>query len=85
MRRPDAIVMKVIRTVVGSLLLVLGVVGIFMPVIPGWLFIIPGLALLARDFAWAERLQTAARQRLDRARNAFDDRHSEPEAERDAA
>lgn len=76
---------KLIRTVAGSLLLVLGVVGLFMPVMPGWLFIIPGLALLARDFAWAERLQTAARQRLDRARGALDNRHSEPEAERDAA
>ncbi len=77
---------KVIRTVVGSLLLVLGVVGLFMPVMPGWLLIIPGLALLAKDFVWAERLQTAARTRLDRARDAFDNRHSEPEeAERDAA
>lgn len=85
MKRPDAIVAKLVRTTLGSVLVAVGLAGLFIPVLPGWLLIIPGLAVLARDFTWAERLHLTVRQRIDRARNTFSYRSSEDGAERDAA
>jgi uncharacterized protein YqgC (DUF456 family) len=43
------------RIVGGMALLLLGVVGWILPVIPGWAFVIPGLMLLGREFHWARR------------------------------
>lgn len=40
----------------GGLIVIAGLVGLFVPVMPGLLLIIPGLALLAREFVWARRL-----------------------------
>ncbi len=77
---------KLVRTVIGSVLLLVGIVGLFMPVLPGWLLIIPGLAVLARDFAWAERLHLAVKERFERARQRFETgRGDDIAAERDAA
>ena len=85
MQRSGRVAITVIRTVLGTALLILGIVGLFMPVLPGWLFIIPGLALLARDFAWAEKLEASLRARFDLARRRFEASREEPEAEQDAA
>lgn len=52
--------LRVIRALIGGAIVAVGVVGLFVPVMPGWLFVIPGLAILASDFEWARRL-------LDRA------------------
>lgn len=34
----------------------MGLVGLMMPVMPGWVFIIPGLVILSDYFPWARRL-----------------------------
>lgn len=39
----------------------LGVVGVVLPVMPGFVFFIAGLIVLSREFAWAERALTRAR------------------------
>ena len=39
----------------GSLLLIVGLAGWILPVIPGWPFVIPGLILLGEEFHWARR------------------------------
>ncbi len=36
------------RRVVGMILLVIGVLGLLMPILPGWPFLIPAIALLGR-------------------------------------
>lgn len=41
----------------GFLLVGIGVVGIVLPIMPGWIFLVPGLALLSRHFDWARRLR----------------------------
>lgn len=41
----------------GFLLVGIGVVGIVLPIMPGWIFLVPGLALLSRHFSWARRLR----------------------------
>ncbi|MFP3913436.1 MAG: PGPGW domain-containing protein [Actinomycetota bacterium] len=48
------------------MLIGLGLVGLVLPVMPGWLLIIPGLSLWAGEFVWAARLRDGARSRLRR-------------------
>jgi uncharacterized membrane protein YbaN (DUF454 family) len=50
----------------GLFLVALGVLGLILPVMPGWIFLIPGLVLLARHFHWAKRLLAFAREKLTR-------------------
>lgn len=35
-----------LRKTVGICLLVIGIIGLIVPIVPGWLFIIPGLIIL---------------------------------------
>jgi uncharacterized protein len=54
----------------GYFFLVLGVLGTFLPILQGFLFLAIGLIILARHAPWAERLLNYLRQkspRLDRA------------------
>ena len=47
---------RVLRIVGGMLLLIGGLIGWILPVIPGWPLVIPGLMLLSHEFHWARRL-----------------------------
>lgn len=49
--------------VLGTLMLTIGIVGLVVPVLPGWLLIIAGLAVLRTEFRWADRLAGRARAR----------------------
>jgi len=51
-----------LRLIAGFLLVGLGVMGLALPLLPGWIFLIPGLALLSRHFHWAHRLWHFARR-----------------------
>ena len=44
----------------------LGVVGIILPIMPGWIFLIPGLVILSRHYHWARRLLAYARLKYRR-------------------
>lgn len=80
-----AAVRTVIRHVAGWGMLVVGVVGLFLPILQGWLFIAIGAVLLAPDvpfFArlvgWIERRFPALRSGLRRIRERIthhDPRH----------
>lgn len=48
----------------GSLLLLAGVAGIFLPVLPGIALLAGGIALMAREFAWARRVLDEATSRI---------------------
>lgn len=48
-------------------MIALGLVGLVLPVMPGWLLLIPGLSLWAGEFVWAARLRDGARDRLRRS------------------
>jgi uncharacterized protein (TIGR02611 family) len=50
--------------IVGGLVVILGIIAIPYPG-PGWLIVFTGLAILATEFAWAQRI-------LDRARGEYD-------------
>jgi hypothetical protein len=50
-------------TVAGFALVALGLAGLVLPVLPGWIFIIAGLAVLSREYAWADSGLTYARRK----------------------
>jgi hypothetical protein len=50
-------------TVVGFGLVALGVAGLVLPVLPGWIFIIAGFAVLSREYSWAHSGLTYARRK----------------------
>lgn len=53
----------------GLVLLALGLVLMVLPG-PGILFIIAGLAVLATEYVWAQRMLNYAREKADQAKNA---------------
>ena len=60
-RRP--LIVRVILVMVGTILLVGGLIGLLLPIVPGWLMIIPGLAILGTEFVWARRLLDTAKSK----------------------
>lgn len=60
---------RVAVTVVGLLVVIAGIVMLILPG-PGILAIIAGLAILATEYVWAERLLVMAKQRAARAKDA---------------
>ncbi|HEY5311012.1 MAG TPA: hypothetical protein VIK18_00790 [Pirellulales bacterium] len=56
----------IIRRVAGVLLVLLGIVGLLMPILPGWLFLIPGAVLLGFDVPKMVRLLAHLEERYPR-------------------
>jgi uncharacterized protein len=52
----------------GWILVVLGVAGLFLPVLPGILLILAGLWILSSEYDWARRWNVKLRQRFPEAR-----------------
>ena len=40
-----------------------GIIGLILPIMPGWIFLIPGLAILSERYTWAKRLVAWARRK----------------------
>lgn len=57
------VLVRMARMAGGFVLLVVGIIAIPLPG-PGWLLVAAGLALLARDVAWADRLLRLVRRRV---------------------
>jgi uncharacterized protein YqgC (DUF456 family) len=60
---------KLIEVLGGVGLILIGIVGLILPVMPGWVFIIPGLVVLSRHYGWAQRLVTWAKQKAESMTN----------------
>ena len=73
----DGAFLRLARVIGGSVLIPVGIAGLFLPILPGWLLIIPGLALWGREFDWAARLLNAITDRLDRFRHRSERRVEE--------
>lgn len=67
------------KIALGWIFLVLGVLGLFLPILQGVLFLAIGLAILATEQIWAHRLLTWLRHRFPRFAQTFDQarHHSE--------
>lgn len=61
--RTTHLVYRIVVGVVGGLVIALGIVLLPLPG-PGWLVIFAGLAILASEFTWAERLLDYARDKV---------------------
>jgi uncharacterized membrane protein YbaN (DUF454 family) len=48
-------VKKVLRYGAGLGLVLLGIVGLILPIMPGWVFLVPGLMILAEELPWLDR------------------------------
>lgn len=62
------LIIRIIFGAAGGILLLVGLLGWFLPLMPGWPFVIAGLAILAGEFVWARRLLDKAREQLGRMR-----------------
>lgn len=60
--------MRIALVTVGGLLFFIGILGWFLPLMPGWPLVIAGLAILAGEFVWARRLLDGVKERLARLR-----------------
>jgi uncharacterized protein (TIGR02611 family) len=58
-RRP--LIVRIVAVIAGTVLVLGGLVGLLLPVVPGWLLIIAGLAILATEFVWARQLLDTAK------------------------
>jgi len=61
---------KVLRIASGIALVIVGILGLILPVLPGWIFLIPGLVILGEDFPPAKRAADWLKARFDEAREA---------------
>ncbi len=59
-----------LRILSGFGLVLLGIVGIILPVMPGWVFLIPGLIILSDHFVWARRILDKAKLYLEKLKRA---------------
>lgn len=50
-------------TVAGFALVALGIAGLVLPILPGWLLIIAGFAVLSREYSWAHSGLAYARRK----------------------
>jgi uncharacterized protein len=55
---------RITLIITGWLFIVLGIVGLFLPILQGILFLLVGLVILSAEYHWARRL-------LERLRNRF--------------
>jgi uncharacterized protein (TIGR02611 family) len=55
---------KITIGIIGGIVLLVGIIAIPYPG-PGWLIVFAGLAILATEFTWAERLLEVARGKYD--------------------
>jgi predicted DNA repair protein MutK len=67
---------RLLVTVLGVTLVLAGFAGIVLPLLPGPLLIIGGLAVLATEYVWARRALDMARRRANQARASVRKRRS---------
>jgi len=65
----------VLRLSVGGLLLAIGVIGGFVPILQGWIFILAGLSVIAPESRRVRRLLDYLRARVEKARSAVHSEH----------
>ncbi len=58
----------ILRIASGIGLVTLGVIGLILPVMPGWIFLIPGLVILADYFPPIKRLVDWAKAKMEKVR-----------------
>ena len=60
---------KTLRILSGLGLVIIGIIGLIMPIMPGWVFLIPGLVILAEYFPPVQRLLDWAKRMYEEQKN----------------
>ena len=60
------LVRRIVIAIIGSILVVAGLIFVPLPVVPGWAVVIAGLLVLSTEFEWAHRLMERIKQQLGR-------------------
>jgi len=61
---------RILITIAGTLVVLVGLILVPLPG-PGWLIVFGGLAILATEYVWAQRLLRYARRRVGQAKDAI--------------
>lgn len=64
---------RVLVLIIGWSLIMLGVVGLFLPVLQGVLFILTGLIILSSEYIWAHNLVSRLRARFPKISRTADE------------
>jgi len=75
---------RVAVTIAGFALLLAGLAGLLLPIVPGWLLIIAGLALLGTEYVWAQRLLRIAKEKAVQAKDMVFRKKAEEEPDQEA-
>jgi uncharacterized membrane protein YbaN (DUF454 family) len=54
-----------LRILIGAGLVILGIIGLILPIMPGWVFLIPGLVILSERFHSVRRLLDWAKKKAN--------------------
>ena len=57
---------RILILIVGWGFILLGILGLFLPILQGVLFLLVGLIILSSEYVWAHRLLTRLRERFPR-------------------
>lgn len=55
---------RILLLIVGWAFILLGILGLFLPILQGVLFLFIGLIILSSEYVWAHRLLTRLRERF---------------------
>lgn len=70
---------RLLKIILGWFFVVLGVLGLFLPILQGVLFLAVGLVILAQEQPWAHRLMATLRHRYPHMAEMFDKAHAKAE------
>jgi uncharacterized protein (TIGR02611 family) len=60
---------RIFVTIAGVIVLIVGIAGLILPVLPGWALIFVGLGILATEYVWAQRLLKIAKEKANAAKD----------------
>jgi uncharacterized protein (TIGR02611 family) len=60
---------RIFVTIAGLVVLLVGIAGLVLPVLPGWALIFVGLGILATEYVWAQRLLRIAKEKANAAKD----------------
>jgi uncharacterized membrane protein YbaN (DUF454 family) len=64
---------RVLVQVIGWAFIALGIVGLFLPILQGILFLLIGLVILSTEYVWAHHLLNKVRQRFPKLGHIADE------------
>ncbi len=58
-------VLRIVRIVFGLLLVLIGIAGVVLPILPGWILIFVGIELLGIQLVFLDKIKEYAKKKLE--------------------